>query len=330
MTSAMQSLTVEQSHLLDWLGFGGMRRLQIKELLGDLSHWLVIDAERSCLKMKDYDIPINKMVVHRIFGLPCGGKPIRHPSRTHSTNLMVKKSRYEMGLEMGSVNPQEVAHDIVQNNVEERLDWFMMQFVILFCTTMVGAIKNGACNLTILHAFDSTLEIGELDWCEFVVNKLIESKKHWSKSNGGWFSGPLTFLAVRGGVSFASSLRRRKNDSMDQAGTRAVGTAAGKGTAPVRCSRRNKTAAAPDMQTAANGERVEEVGTQSPAVESPTCVLRSSLRKGTAPVMGSPRKKSVSETDAITTGGTGVETPEGGGRTEEVGRKLPPSWASNK
>ncbi|KAL9661062.1 hypothetical protein QQ045_025881 [Rhodiola kirilowii] len=196
---AMQNLSVEQSQVLDQIGFGEIRRLKIKELPGDLTRWLILnfDAEISCLKMRDYDIPINKMVLNRIFGLPCGGNPIRLPSRTHRTNPMVKKWRHEMGLEIGSVNPHEVAHDIVQNNDVERLDWFLMQFVVLFSATLLGSIKDGACNLTILHAFNSTSEIGELDWCEFIVGKMIEAKQQWSKSTGRWFSGPITFLAVR-------------------------------------------------------------------------------------------------------------------------------------
>ncbi|KAL9681705.1 hypothetical protein QQ045_013492 [Rhodiola kirilowii] len=322
MRHAMKNLTVEQAQLLDQLGFGGIRRIQIKDLPGDLTRWLVVnfDAERSCLKMTDYDIPINKMVLHRIFGLPCGGKPITLPSRTHMTNPMVNKWRDEMGLETGSVKPQEVAHHMVQNYDVERLDWFMMKFVVLFSATLLGAIKDVDCNLTILHAFNSTSEIGlEIERTDRILDvwssEVIRRRVICELDEGGLGLGQLIpkyrsmgvyrdqqrqSFPAEGGVSGASSSKRRKNDSMGEAGSQTAGTAAGKVTAPVRCSQRKKPAAAPDMQTPADGDRVEEVERQSSAVESPARVLRSSLREGTAPVK------------------------------ETVGRKLPPSWAFNK
>ncbi|KAL9669531.1 hypothetical protein QQ045_007078 [Rhodiola kirilowii] len=86
---------------------------------------------------------------------------------------------------------------------------------------MVESTKNQFCNQRIINCIEGVDEIRELNWCEYIIQSLIKSKRTWLKDRKSCYTGPLTFLTkIDSGIKGINDeyLTKRQKSEIKQGG----------------------------------------------------------------------------------------------------------------
>lgn len=75
--------------------------------------------------------------------------------------------------------------------------WFRRHFLILMTACIIENSGNGYVNPMVIDYFEDTDSVKKLNWCQYVINSLIEHALDWMKSKSRPFQGPMIFLMVR-------------------------------------------------------------------------------------------------------------------------------------
>lgn len=75
-------------------------------------------------------------------------------------------------------------------------DWFIRHFVLIVMTVMVDSTSHGYTNTLLMDHLRDVDRVAQMNWCEYVLDKLIDNKLKWDKSNRKIYCGPLLVLMV--------------------------------------------------------------------------------------------------------------------------------------
>ncbi|KAJ0450227.1 hypothetical protein HanRHA438_Chr15g0691851 [Helianthus annuus] len=85
----------------------------------------------------------------------------------------------------------------IRENIYGDDETFMMDFAMLFITTMIASTKNGNAMYTMLEWFCLSKEFKEHDWCQLIIDTIRVCKSDWDKDDPeSIFCGPLTILVL--------------------------------------------------------------------------------------------------------------------------------------
>ena len=133
--------------------------------------------------------------VHLTLGFPRGPTRISRPADKQSNFQFndyaadrCKKSRYKM-----------TAGDIAKMITEEVNGGpdFKRLFMFLLENDIIETPADGQLKPKILHFIDDVDEIGNLNWCGYVLSVLEATFTTWDGGDSVYFTGPLHFLVVR-------------------------------------------------------------------------------------------------------------------------------------
>ena len=94
---------------------------------------------------------------------------------------------------------------------------FKRNFIIYVVNYFFSGPKNRYCSKSILKYLKDVSQIASLDWCQFIVDKLITSVRHYKESTtakGVHFNSPLFFLMVSSTTQQLGSLIKLVNNMM--------------------------------------------------------------------------------------------------------------------
>ncbi|KAK9058052.1 hypothetical protein SSX86_022892 [Deinandra increscens subsp. villosa] len=132
--------------------------------------------------------------VKTVQDLPEGGIDISSLPKPKKQSEMFKewKNRYPTT----AFPPSTVVSWIEENNYENWM-FFVLDFLLLFVTTMIEAWKNGSCKMSLLSCLDDERDVKEYDWCGYILNRIKVCKKEWIRDDKDCpFIGPLTILTL--------------------------------------------------------------------------------------------------------------------------------------
>ncbi|KAK9049188.1 hypothetical protein SSX86_031845 [Deinandra increscens subsp. villosa] len=132
--------------------------------------------------------------VKTVQDLPEGGIDISSLPKPKKQSEMFKewKNRYPTT----AFPPSTVVSWIKENNYENWM-FFVLDFLLLFVTTMIEAWKNGSCKMSLLSCLDDERDVKEYDWCGYILNRIKVCKKEWIRDDKDCpFIGPLTILTL--------------------------------------------------------------------------------------------------------------------------------------
>ncbi|VFQ69178.1 unnamed protein product [Cuscuta campestris] len=178
------------------IGFGSVLRLDIWELPSRLGLWVVsnYDARSSCLKLPDSTkMHITAEDVNTVLGWPVGGERVQNNKRNKDKSLL-----NEWRLKFDTTGIKITPNDVVEKMLEctEGGEWFVRHFVTLIVSMLVDSTSHGYVNALVMDNLRDVERVPRLDWCQYVLDKLIEIKLKWEKKKKQLFSGPLLFLLV--------------------------------------------------------------------------------------------------------------------------------------
>ncbi|KAL9677104.1 hypothetical protein QQ045_005331 [Rhodiola kirilowii] len=182
LTEALVSLSDQQKIAVASMGFKGILHLRITKINTQLAKWLLesFDSKTSMLTTKRGDAEIIPMDVNNMLGLPMDGRPIKVPLRTilHVRLVQTFRSQYGGAFD-NSVSYKDISKTIQSS--KEADDFFKLNFLVLFYSTVVDSTKGGKSNQRILNAIEGLDEICTLNWCEFVIDQLRHTKVEYDK-----------------------------------------------------------------------------------------------------------------------------------------------------
>ncbi|CAM8950120.1 unnamed protein product [Rhodiola kirilowii] len=195
LTDCVKTLTEDQRLVVASMGLEAMLHLKLNKVRADLGEWVLesYDSKTSTLITDRGDVEIVPKDIHFIMGLPLGGRIIKLPGRTNAESPIVQQFRHQYGGPRDStVSCQKIVDKIKQTGVAD--DTFKLNFLVLFFSSMVESTKSGTSNQRILNGIEGTDDIRALNWCEYILTCLRDTRDEWEGNKRSPYSGPITFL----------------------------------------------------------------------------------------------------------------------------------------
>nr|XP_043630549.1 uncharacterized protein LOC122601879 [Erigeron canadensis] len=199
----MNKLNNKQKADIKDLRFGSLINFPISSLPTMLACYVLekFDHTECVFDVDGRVIKVTKEMVHEVFGIPIGDKKIPYRVNANHSHKQVKKWKKQFNTEKPSL--QELYSIMIKQDKGGAL--FKLNFLVLFVTTMMEGIKSNSLNHKFLQYTSKLKEVRCLDWCDFLLTCLINTKKDWK--NQRQFSGPIMFLMVIN----VHELKRQKN-----------------------------------------------------------------------------------------------------------------------
>ena len=188
-------LSESQKDVLCDLGLGSIARMTTNGLPYRLGFYVVdsFDPSNMHLKVSGGVILITIRSIHELLGVPTGGVDLIEAPDTEFGFNLVKEWRQQFS--KPNPRPSDVSRVILESDDFGLM--FKVNFLVLFANLMADCNSSGSCNLSFLSKIANEQMLSNIDWCEYLYERLRTSKERWKRDNPECFySGPLTYLTV--------------------------------------------------------------------------------------------------------------------------------------
>nr|GMD95284.1 uncharacterized protein LOC109155335 [Ipomoea batatas] len=194
--NVIKSLNGRQRRDVRDIGFGGLLSLDIKETPLRLGRWLLTNynpVDRVLNLENGNAIHITSEDVADVFGFPMGSIPMVK-RRKRDLGPMLVEWRENLGKPDGNISPKNVCDAMLEQR--DGGEWFKRHFSVIVATTLIECSGNGTVNQQFLELLDDVADIGDLNWCECLLESLGECHTPWSEGRVQKFVGPIDFLTL--------------------------------------------------------------------------------------------------------------------------------------
>ncbi|PWA55235.1 ulp1 protease family, C-terminal catalytic domain-containing protein [Artemisia annua] len=190
---AITSLTHMQRQDVIDMGFGDILEFKISKVPTRLAFWLLemFDENTCSLNLPGRVIKITRELVRELLGVPMGEVHLDARDEANHRNELTRRWKAQFGTIKRHYSTH-VAKLIVE---KKRSGWlFKINFLVLFFSTFGEANLNNTVNLKFLHLLNNEDDIVKLDWCTYIIESLIKTKRSWKRE--GFYCGPIVLLLV--------------------------------------------------------------------------------------------------------------------------------------
>nr|GMD12173.1 uncharacterized protein LOC109155364 [Ipomoea batatas] len=194
--NVIKSLNGRQRRAVRDIGFVGLLSLDIKETPLRLGRWLLTNynpMDRVLNLENGNAIHIRTEDVADVFGFPMGSIPMVK-RRKRELGPMLVEWRENLGKPDGNISPKNVCDAMLEQR--DGGEWFRRHFSVIVATTLIECSGNGTVNQQFLELLDDVADIGDLNWCECLLESLGECHTPWSEGRVQKFVGPIDFLTL--------------------------------------------------------------------------------------------------------------------------------------
>ena len=190
----LTNLTDKQRQSVRDMGFGGILEYRLSEIPTRLGYWVLdkFDEDSCSLKFNGNTIRVTREAVHEILGIPMGTIHVDALKGTSRSDKLTKSWKSLFGGNIGRIYFTNV-EDIIQSQKEG--GWmFKVTFLVLLFTAMGQSNMCATVNLKFLPCILGEEDIIHLDWCTYMIECLVNTKRSWKRSTH--YNGPLVMLLV--------------------------------------------------------------------------------------------------------------------------------------
>lgn len=176
--TALRMLKTEQKRCLRSMGFGPMLEFNVDEIPSKLGYYVVdnFDDDVLVIRVNGGSIQVTKELIHEMLRVPIGGSTWDSMEVTRRDRPI--KVEWRSQFNNTEISPSDLKRKIDESDVA---DWnFKLNFLMLFCNTMVGCKMRGKCDKNILKYIREDIEVKSIDWSLYLLNSLKGCKKDWS------------------------------------------------------------------------------------------------------------------------------------------------------
>lgn len=175
----IRNLTPEQRVVVRKLGLGSLLELKINRLPSRLAFWLVerFDSNTGVLKVFDKEISITPELIRKTLDLPMGYLNVEDPNlwnlATPDPTHKAWKRQYPEGRRVSVAN----VADMIEKSSG---DSFILNFVVLFVSTMSNVSSDGTANASFLPSLVIDYE-DQMNWSAYIMDHLKKGVKNWKE-----------------------------------------------------------------------------------------------------------------------------------------------------
>ncbi|CAH1453910.1 unnamed protein product [Lactuca virosa] len=178
------------------MGFKSLLKLEVDELPSSLGLFVIksFDIDKKVLKVINGEIKVDRQSVNEMLGIPMGDQKVEDLSFRPAEDKCYNKwiSQYHKA---ENIRLNDITNAIIPS---KEADFnFKLNFIVLFCNTLVESTPAGKINQNILKKISSTTDFSKIDWCSYTIESLINNTRSYVSHNcKGYFYGPLTYLLL--------------------------------------------------------------------------------------------------------------------------------------
>nr|GLL21437.1 uncharacterized protein LOC109179738 isoform X2 [Ipomoea trifida] len=179
LVDANKLLTAGQRRTVIAMGFGPMLNFQIADTPLRLGHWLLsnLDIDSMHLKLPNgLALNVDEEAVEAVFGLPRGPKVMTDRAK-HQKSVILNSWRESYEKVDYTITPAEVPTKL--EKYPDGGECFIRNYALLVVSTVVRTMQNGYVYQHVIPNLEDTLEIGNLNWCQYVIYSLIATQPAW-------------------------------------------------------------------------------------------------------------------------------------------------------
>ncbi|PWA87360.1 hypothetical protein CTI12_AA128140 [Artemisia annua] len=176
------------------MGFGEVLAFKIKDIPTRLAYWLLdrFDENTCTLDVNGRSISITPDLVKNMLGVPRGDVHIQAPDNADYRNPLIRKWKEQFGEGVKKHFPSLVVKEILET---KKGGWmFKLNFLVLFFSTIGELNLSNTVNLRFLPCIKNEDDILKLDWCTYIIECLVRTKRSWNRN--AHFNGPVILLLV--------------------------------------------------------------------------------------------------------------------------------------
>ena len=187
------NLSPKQRQDVTDMGFGSVLGFKIKDVPTKLGFWLLenFNEDTCVLDVDGKQISITKETVRDVLGLPMGIVSVESRDETDFRHPLVVEWKRQFGKQ------ERYKHIPVEKQIYTQADggWmFKLNFLVLYFTSIGESNKNATVNLRFMSCIADENDIPLFDWCTFVRECLVRTKKTWVRTSH--YCGPVIVLLV--------------------------------------------------------------------------------------------------------------------------------------
>ncbi|KAL8255466.1 hypothetical protein R6Q59_030533 [Mikania micrantha] len=194
LSKCIQKLKPQQVEEVKELGFQKMLNFAMNGVPHKLAYFLLdkFDDKLMHIDLGQRKIEVNCDAIHQLLGIPNKGTDLQTiPKLDKMTSFGKKwKDRYP-----GLITRAMIVQ-MIQNSNDDENSFFTIDFIVLFISSIISCRTNGHCKTGLLRKISEDLELKDINWCKFVLDKLRGCKKGWKRNPNYQFSGAITILTL--------------------------------------------------------------------------------------------------------------------------------------
>lgn len=198
LLSIIHGLSKAQKNCVREMGLGTLLQSKLMDVPMKMCYYVLerLDVEKMEVVVEKGVLNVNAKSVHEMLGLPIGGtlfKDMPVVDEDDEDSCMFEwRKQYE--------NTKDLRLKQLKNEIlltrEGDLN-FRINFLVMFINTFCESTSMGKCNLNALQHIKKDTDISSIDWCQYVVDCLIKTKKAYKpEKESSFFFGPAAYLAV--------------------------------------------------------------------------------------------------------------------------------------
>ncbi|XP_057778563.1 uncharacterized protein LOC130997278 [Salvia miltiorrhiza] len=198
LLKAVKEMNDVQKEAVKSLGFGSVLDLTIQEMPSKLDYWVLdcFHARRSEIVLPSgKTIEVTDEDAYRVLGFPRGDRSLELLDKCETTDL------YDVWV---SCFPDKNRKTIKISDVKDAMiasvdggRWFKLHFLVMVTHCLIESTTHGSVVPRVIKSLDDLTVVRDFNWCEYVVDSLVESKGKWEKDTQSMYTGPIMFHAVR-------------------------------------------------------------------------------------------------------------------------------------
>ena len=199
LMSIVLGLSREQKECVRDMGLGVLLNLKMLELPLKLGYYVIDRLNLDSLSVElgngEY-LNVNSQSVHEMLGLPTGGTLLRNLDYVDEDDP--DSCMFDWKNQFPSLKDLRLNKLKNQMLLSREGDYnFRINFLVLFINTFCESTSMGKCNLGPLNHIKRDTDISKIDWCNYIVNCVIRTKKAYNPANtNSYFYGPVAYLVV--------------------------------------------------------------------------------------------------------------------------------------
>lgn len=197
---AMQGLSVERRKVIRQMGFGDLIEFTINEVPKRLAFFVVdsLDVETMNLRLPTGNLQLSPQTVNVVLGLPNGSRRLERNEGKREKQDRFKQEWMDQFIDENKLTINAISKQI--KNTRNSDFMFKMNFLMLVANTLGECDTYNVVKTTVLENILEEDDVAEIDWCRYVYECAMSSKKDWAKRKKDRtevvYYGPVTFLVV--------------------------------------------------------------------------------------------------------------------------------------